>query len=338
MVTAETCRKYVLEEIHWNLKIIDNVLFLNLDFNSPGFILLFLTFNILTYVSLLINSYNVFLTPAYIHTLSENEKLDTLAHNWDLPFFPQDSKVTMFFHQTWKDPRLAYCETNLNLTLDYRMADKLWVPDCYFLNSKDTFVHDMSVENRMFQLHPDGTVHYGIRWVPQGPGEPPGRLHNSHWVSHECTLRDTQRIPLLFKPVLHCPLIHPTQFSTDILAVLSPHLGFCCCFCLEWPFPWVQILAIIQLLTQMPSLSINPPWFSLEDLSLCLSIVDILLFIFVYFLSHGVREGDHINSEVYALREGAELCHWSYLYHIETQRYAVWLCCLWLCMHRMCAC
>ncbi|XP_059534435.1 gamma-aminobutyric acid receptor subunit theta [Myotis daubentonii] len=74
-----------------------------------------------------------------------------------------DCKVTMFFHQTWKDPRLAYCETNLNLTLDYRMADKLWLPDCYFLNSKDTFVHDMTVENRMFQLHPDGTVHYGIR-------------------------------------------------------------------------------------------------------------------------------------------------------------------------------
>nr|KAF6283597.1 gamma-aminobutyric acid type A receptor subunit theta [Pipistrellus kuhlii] len=74
-----------------------------------------------------------------------------------------DSKVTMFFLQTWKDPRLAYCETNLNLTLDYRMADKLWVPDCYFLNSKDTPVHDMSVENRMFQLHPDGTVHYGMR-------------------------------------------------------------------------------------------------------------------------------------------------------------------------------
>lgn len=124
----------------------------------------------------------------------------------------------MFSHQTWKDPRLAYCETNLNLTLDYRMADKLWLPDCYFLNSKDTFVHDMTVENRMFQLHPDGTVHYGIRWVSQRSGEPPGRLHNSHWVSHECTLRNTWRIPLLFKPILHCPLTHPTQFSTDILS------------------------------------------------------------------------------------------------------------------------
>nr|KAF6492112.1 gamma-aminobutyric acid type A receptor subunit theta [Molossus molossus] len=74
-----------------------------------------------------------------------------------------DCMITMFFHQTWKDPRLAYCETDLNLTLDYQMLEKLWVPDCYFLNSKDAFVHDMTVENRVFQLHPDGTVQYGIR-------------------------------------------------------------------------------------------------------------------------------------------------------------------------------
>ncbi|XP_049500397.1 gamma-aminobutyric acid receptor subunit theta [Panthera uncia] len=74
-----------------------------------------------------------------------------------------DYTITMVFHQTWKDPRLAYYETNLNLTLDYRMLEKLWVPDCYFLNSKDAFVHDVTVENRVFQLHPDGTVRYGIR-------------------------------------------------------------------------------------------------------------------------------------------------------------------------------
>ncbi|XP_077001537.1 gamma-aminobutyric acid receptor subunit theta [Tamandua tetradactyla] len=74
-----------------------------------------------------------------------------------------DYTITMFFHQTWKDSRLKYYETNLNLTLDYRMLDKLWVPDCYFLNSKDAFVHDVTVENRVFQLHPDGMVRYGIR-------------------------------------------------------------------------------------------------------------------------------------------------------------------------------
>uniref|UniRef100_G3SSR0 Gamma-aminobutyric acid receptor subunit beta n=1 Tax=Loxodonta africana TaxID=9785 RepID=G3SSR0_LOXAF len=74
-----------------------------------------------------------------------------------------DYTITMFFHQTWKDPRLAYHETNLNLTLDYRMLNKLWVPDCYFLNSTDTFAHDVTVEKRVFQLQPDGTVRYGIR-------------------------------------------------------------------------------------------------------------------------------------------------------------------------------
>ncbi|XP_069320088.1 gamma-aminobutyric acid receptor subunit theta-like [Eulemur rufifrons] len=74
-----------------------------------------------------------------------------------------DYTITMFFHQTWKDSRLAYYETNLNLTLDYRMHEKLWVPDCYFVNSKDAYVHDVTVENRVFQLHPDGTVRYGIR-------------------------------------------------------------------------------------------------------------------------------------------------------------------------------
>ncbi|XP_041496942.1 gamma-aminobutyric acid receptor subunit theta isoform X1 [Microtus oregoni] len=74
-----------------------------------------------------------------------------------------DYTITMFLHQTWKDKRLAYYETNQNLTLDYRMHEKLWVPDCYFVNSKNTFVHDVTVENRVFQLHPDGTVRYGIR-------------------------------------------------------------------------------------------------------------------------------------------------------------------------------
>ncbi|XP_016069569.1 PREDICTED: gamma-aminobutyric acid receptor subunit theta [Miniopterus natalensis] len=76
-----------------------------------------------------------------------------------------DCTVTMFFHQTWKDPCLAYCETHLNLTLDYRMVEKLWVPDFYFLNSKDGFVHDMTVKNLMFQLHPDGTVQDGIQLI-----------------------------------------------------------------------------------------------------------------------------------------------------------------------------
>ncbi|XP_004645188.1 gamma-aminobutyric acid receptor subunit theta [Octodon degus] len=71
--------------------------------------------------------------------------------------------ITIYFYQTWKDSRLAYYETNLNLTLDYLMNEKLWVPSCYFLNTKDVFIQDATVDDCRFQLHPDGTVRYGTR-------------------------------------------------------------------------------------------------------------------------------------------------------------------------------
>ncbi|TSW75994.1 Gamma-aminobutyric acid receptor subunit beta-3 [Bagarius yarrelli] len=59
--------------------------------------------------------------------------------------------------------RLAYSGIPLNLTLDNRVADQLWVPDTYFLNDKKSFVHGVTVKNRMIRLHPDGTVLYGLR-------------------------------------------------------------------------------------------------------------------------------------------------------------------------------
>ncbi|XP_045141625.1 gamma-aminobutyric acid receptor subunit beta-3 [Echinops telfairi] len=69
----------------------------------------------------------------------------------------------MYFQQYWRDKRLAYSGIPLNLTLDNRVADQLWVPDTYFLNDKKSFVHGVTVKNRMIRLHPDGTVLYGLR-------------------------------------------------------------------------------------------------------------------------------------------------------------------------------
>ncbi len=78
--------------------------------------------------------------------------------------FLQDYTLTMYFQQYWRDKRLAYSGIPLNLTLDNRVADQLWVPDTYFLNDKKSFVHGVTVKNRMIRLHPDGTVLYGLRW------------------------------------------------------------------------------------------------------------------------------------------------------------------------------
>lgn len=77
----------------------------------------------------------------------------------------QDYTITMYFQQSWRDKRLSYTGIPLNLTLDNRVADQLWVPDTYFINDKKSFVHGVTVKNRMIRLHPDGTVLYGLRLV-----------------------------------------------------------------------------------------------------------------------------------------------------------------------------
>uniref|UniRef100_H9GK80 Gamma-aminobutyric acid type A receptor beta4 subunit n=1 Tax=Anolis carolinensis TaxID=28377 RepID=H9GK80_ANOCA len=74
-----------------------------------------------------------------------------------------DYTITMYFQQSWRDKRLAYSDLPLNLTLDNRVADQLWLPDTYFLNDKKSFLHGVTVKNRMIRLHPDGTVLYGLR-------------------------------------------------------------------------------------------------------------------------------------------------------------------------------
>ncbi|RXM93378.1 Gamma-aminobutyric acid receptor subunit beta-2 [Acipenser ruthenus] len=81
-----------------------------------------------------------------------------------------DYTLTMYFQQAWRDKRLSYSEIPLNLTLDNRVADQLWVPDTYFLNDKKSFVHGVTVKNRMIRLHPDGTVLYGLSRRPNSSG------------------------------------------------------------------------------------------------------------------------------------------------------------------------
>ncbi|MGH0150987.1 UNVERIFIED_CONTAM: hypothetical protein FKN15_025315 [Acipenser sinensis] len=78
----------------------------------------------------------------------------------------KDYTLTMYFQQSWRDKRLSYSGIPLNLTLDSRVADQLWVPDTYFLNDKKSFVHGVTVKNRMIRLHPDGTVLYGLSHRP----------------------------------------------------------------------------------------------------------------------------------------------------------------------------
>ncbi|XP_078667338.1 gamma-aminobutyric acid receptor subunit beta-3-like isoform X1 [Branchiostoma floridae x Branchiostoma belcheri] len=74
-----------------------------------------------------------------------------------------DYMVTIFLRQYWQDNRLAFEDIDANLTLDGRLSDRLWVPDLFIPNSKQAFLHKVTVDNKLLRLHPDGTVLYGQR-------------------------------------------------------------------------------------------------------------------------------------------------------------------------------
>ncbi|XP_036856084.2 gamma-aminobutyric acid receptor subunit delta isoform X1 [Manis javanica] len=71
--------------------------------------------------------------------------------------------MTVFLHQSWRDGRLAYNHTNETLGLDSRFVDKLWLPDTFIVNAKSAWFHDVTVENKLIRLQPDGVILYSIR-------------------------------------------------------------------------------------------------------------------------------------------------------------------------------
>ncbi|KAI7789929.1 putative gamma-aminobutyric acid receptor subunit delta, partial [Triplophysa rosa] len=73
--------------------------------------------------------------------------------------------MTVFLRQSWRDDRLSYNHTNKTLGLDSRFVDKLWVPDTFIVNAKFAWFHDVTVENKLIRLQPDGVILYSSRYI-----------------------------------------------------------------------------------------------------------------------------------------------------------------------------
>ncbi|CAM4583106.1 gamma-aminobutyric acid receptor subunit pi-like [Lepidochelys kempii] len=73
-----------------------------------------------------------------------------------------DYTATIFLRQRWTDERLCF-EGNKSLSLDGRLVEMLWIPDTFIVDSKKSFLHDITVENRLIRIYPNGTVLYAIR-------------------------------------------------------------------------------------------------------------------------------------------------------------------------------
>ncbi|XP_041122855.1 gamma-aminobutyric acid receptor subunit pi-like [Polyodon spathula] len=73
-----------------------------------------------------------------------------------------DYTATIFLRQQWMDERLLF-EGNKSLSLDRRLVELLWVPDTFIVNSRKSFLHDITVENRLIRIFSNGTVFYALR-------------------------------------------------------------------------------------------------------------------------------------------------------------------------------
>ncbi|XP_048190000.1 gamma-aminobutyric acid receptor subunit pi [Perognathus longimembris pacificus] len=73
-----------------------------------------------------------------------------------------DYTATIYLRQRWTDPRLVF-EGNKSFTLDARLVEFLWVPDTYIVESKKSFLHEVTVRNRLIRLFSNGTVLYALR-------------------------------------------------------------------------------------------------------------------------------------------------------------------------------
>lgn len=73
-----------------------------------------------------------------------------------------DYTATIYLRQRWTDQRLVF-EGNKSFTLDARLVEFLWVPDTYIVESKKSFLHEVTVGNRLVRLFSNGTVLYALR-------------------------------------------------------------------------------------------------------------------------------------------------------------------------------
>jgi gamma-aminobutyric acid receptor subunit alpha len=69
-----------------------------------------------------------------------------------------------YFRQSWVDRRLAFPgDTNDTLALSISMLARIWKPDTYFYNGKQSYLHTITTPNKSSDCIRDGRVLYSSR-------------------------------------------------------------------------------------------------------------------------------------------------------------------------------
>ncbi|GLH14021.1 Gamma-aminobutyric acid receptor subunit beta-like, partial [Gryllus bimaculatus] len=81
------------------------------------------------------------------------------------PFSELDMDYSMdcYFRQLWRDSRLSFSGPIKNLSLSIKMLERIWRPDTYFYNGKNSYVHTITVPNKLLRITQDGDILYSMR-------------------------------------------------------------------------------------------------------------------------------------------------------------------------------
>ena len=74
--------------------------------------------------------------------------------------------MQLYLRQVWFDPRLRFNKTDLGETefsMNWMFAAKLWKPDTFFINGKNSYAHKITAPNTFIRLQHDGQITWSLR-------------------------------------------------------------------------------------------------------------------------------------------------------------------------------
>ena len=102
----------------------------------------------------------------------------------DVSFFHlQDFGADITLRQVWIDHRLAFADdidVVESIGVPDRYYENIWLPDTYIVNGKQSALHYITKENKMFRVYKNGTVIYSQRYGMLPPPPPPPGQNSRH--------------------------------------------------------------------------------------------------------------------------------------------------------------
>lgn len=88
-----------------------------------------------------------------------------VANIWAMEEVKMEFTIDIYLRQYWRDERLSFAHLTSDpiLTLSSNINKQIWIPSTYFLNTKRAYMHDVTTENYLLQIRPNGSIFYSIR-------------------------------------------------------------------------------------------------------------------------------------------------------------------------------